>query len=245
MRVLPIPDLLTYISQGNETTKSLIDSKSDLYEGVKTFYDFFANDFLTKEELDSPIAAFLAMNAFMLYTSSIRMTLTGHVAATPPLFRTALESACYAYLIQKDPVAESIWLSRHRDENALVDCRRYFTSAVKKVAQGIAVDSPHHEGWINDGYQATIDFGAHPNPLSVIGHLNTVDREDELQEITLIGLYSSESFEIKHHLMGCLDYGLLIAIIITHSLKQPSADLSRKLFELNELKEKLTEEHFS
>lgn len=244
MLLQTIPDLLTYISVGNETTHSVTHSKCSLYKGVETYYDFFRNEFLPTEQLGTPVAAFLTLNAFMLYTSSIRMTLTGHVAAVPPLFRTALESACYSFLIKKDPKAESIWLSRHKDEASLVACRKYFGNAVKKVASLIGEYSPSNEKWINEGYQTTIDFGAHPNPKSILEHLSTTDRDDNFYQVDLTGLYGAESFELKHHLIGCLDFGLLIAIIITHSIENPSKPLQDKLQELNDLKESLTTEHF-
>ena len=87
-----------YIDHGNETTQEILESGSSLVAAIEKFYAFFRDDLWVGDVEMSPTQAFLSMNAFLLYMSAIRMALTGHQAATFPLFRTALESACYAFL---------------------------------------------------------------------------------------------------------------------------------------------------
>jgi hypothetical protein len=65
------------------------------------------------------------------------MALSGHAAATFPLFRTAMEAACYAYLMKDNEDLEKVWLDRHTSPEALKKSRKAFTSAVKEAATGI------------------------------------------------------------------------------------------------------------
>lgn len=53
----------------------------------------------------SPVVAMLSLNAFMIYLAGVRVAMSGHVVAVFPVLRTALESACYAYLIARHPIS--------------------------------------------------------------------------------------------------------------------------------------------
>lgn len=241
-----MPDLRSYIDTGDAFTKAVIDSESSLYKGVETYFDFFRNELLASGSLSSPIATLVFMNAYLLFASSVRMTLTGHAAATAPLFRAALESACYAYIMNQSKEAESCWSNRHQNSESLRACRQYFGDAVTKVGNAVAESDQdnHFKQWLSDGYQAAIDFGAHPNPRSVFNHINFYDRDDQYVQVELIGLHHPESHQMQRHLIACLDYGLLIAVISAKSLENPKEGLSQKIHDLNDLKENLTKEYF-
>lgn len=236
-----------YIDSGNETTAELLESGSSLVAAIQEFYAFFRDDLWAGEIDMSPTQAFLSMNAFMLYMSAIRMALTGHQVATFPLFRTALESACYAYLISQDASLEAVWNDRHKSSEAMKQCRRRFTSAVSIAAEAIE-NSPHgqkgHAEWIDAAYQSAIDFGAHPNPRSIYRHITRPEDTGSHYVMNLIGLYGADSFETQRSLMACLDYGLVIAVVLAHGLKMVREQVARRLHQLNDLKEALTEEHF-
>jgi len=145
----------------------------------------------------------------------------------------------------EDESLQRIWADRHRSAEAMRLCRRKFSSAVAETAGAIeAVEQ--REGpakWINDCYQGAIDFGAHPNPLSIYPHIG-VAKEEDAYRVTLAALYSSDSMEVSRALMACLDYGVVIAAVLAHGLKSPPHDLSEKLSRLNDTKERLTQELF-
>ncbi|MDW9817158.1 hypothetical protein GOB25_19195 [Sinorhizobium meliloti] len=216
------------------------------YQAIVVYHDFFAKELWSGEIDMSPGQAFLSMNAFMLFLSGVRMTMTGHVAATFPLFRTAMESACYPYLMKIDPTAEPVWSDRHKSEETLRSARRRFTSAVKDAARAIesTQEVRGHAAWIEEAYQSAIDNGAHPNPKSIYGHVQPPRDIGDHYLVTLAGLYDSTHSKIYQGLVACLDYGLILAVILAHGLQHPPDGLSEKLDELNHLKENLTTEHF-
>ena len=243
------PSFDTYFTSAEETTREILNTDSPFVAALRTYHLFFVEHIFTEETTMSPIQAMLAMHCFMIYLSAIRVAISGHEAATFPLFRTALETSCYAFLIGETVDLERVWLQRHNTPEALKICRRKFTSAVNDTAKSIQAQdriSKGTEDWINQAYDAAIDFGAHPNPKSILPHIwIDEDRLDGHVGVNLAGLHSATSFEISRSLMACLDYGLLIALILVRCLEENSdADLIA-LNELNDLKEQLTGEHFS
>lgn len=237
--------LKDYIRIGYENSEEVLSSKSSLLEAIMSFDVFFRTELWAGKVGMSPTQAFLSMNSYMVYLSAIRIALTGHVASIYPLFRTALESACYAFMIGHEPSLDEIWSSRHKSSDALKLSRKKFNSAV--LDTGRIIESKGSVGsaaWINDCYQSAIDFGAHPNPKSIYNHLRLPeDRKDEYV-FGLTGLHHADSFEMNRGLMACLDFGLVIAVILSHSIKEPTECLSKALFRINELKELVTIEHF-
>lgn len=226
-----------YIASGDATTKALLQADSDLVKAIRTTHDFFAKELWAQGGGMSPIAMMAAMNAFMLYLAGVRVAMTGHAAAIFPLLRTALESACYAFLMSRNPDLERVWLDRHRDKAGLAACRKSFTSAVKDTAKGINAIQADSGDIVLQAYEAAIDFGGHPNVRSVFGHVSVNDPGGDEYHVNLAGLYGPEAREISQALVACLDFGQAIAIVLLRSLKDPTEDQGRALDALNDGKE--------
>ncbi len=230
-----------YINCGDETTRKLLKADGPLIQALKKCHDFFANTLWADTNDLSPIPALLSTNAFMLFLSGIRMAMTGHASAIFPNLRTALESACYAFVMVQDSSTEQIWTDRHKDERGRRLCKQRFLSAVRDTANKLNEVQADSGDWIVEAYESAIDFGAHPNARSVFMHVSFgPDEEDGLQRVNLAGLYDSESPNTKSSLVACMDYGLAIAIVLTRCLKNPSSDIGAKLNELNEIKKRVT-----
>ena len=238
-----------YVAFGDANTAAFLKSDHPLVSALREFHDFFPRTLWVGEVEMSPHQSFLSMNAFMLYTSAVRVALSGHVAATFPLFRTALESACYAYLMGEDDSLEAIWSNRHDSLQAEKICRGKFTAAVKVAAASIEQSGsaqPGIEKWINDCYQGAIDFGAHPNPRSIFRHIPEPVDGGEHWLLSLTGLYDSDSSEAYTSLMACLDYGLVIAVVLLHGQRESDSTPAAvaELRRLNDLKNNLEEKYF-
>jgi hypothetical protein len=238
-----------YVALGNDNTAAFLKSDLPMVSAPREFHDFFPRTLWGGEMAMSPTQFFLSMNAFMLYTSAVRVALSGHVAATFPLFRTALESACYAYLMGEDDSLEAIWSNRHASPQADKACRGKFTGAVKATAASIERSgnaSPGTEKWFNDCYQGAIDFGAHPNPRSVYRHIQEPVDGGEHWLISLTGLHDTESSEAHTSLMACLDYGLVIAVVLLHGQRESESTPAAiaELQRLSDLKNHLAEKCF-
>jgi hypothetical protein len=232
-----------YIRAGDENTRELLEANSSLVRALRVYDQFFAKTLWADPAGLRPLASVVALNAHMLWLAAVRLAMTGHAAAVYPVQRTALESACYAFLMMKAPRLEDVWAQRERNREARRACRKAFGSAVDAVARRFNADSPGSGDWILDAYEAAIDFGAHPNARSVLMHVSFGTEEGgNFERLSLAGLHDSKGVETVRALMAGLDYGLAIALILANSLPSMSPTLSSKLDELRRLKREIEAE---
>lgn len=173
--------------------------------------EIFAHDFEAH-----PTAGMLMMNAYTMLLSAVRQALSGHVVSTYPIARTALESACYGFLISRGEAKADIWLHRHDSEKALQSCRDTFT--VAKAVRELKGISPVMAEYVQAHYAAAIDFGAHPNRKSVVDHLEYAGPiGDELHGFSLTGVYGRNSWHVNLGLLVCVEVGQAIAFLFAAS----------------------------
>jgi hypothetical protein len=190
-----------------------------------------------------PIPSFVSLNAYYSFLAAVRCAISGQVSVIFPLFRSALESACYGLLVAKDPGLLRVWLDREKGRAELAACRRAFTPGVKTVADRFQAEQPQMAEYIRECYEASLSFGGHPNLMSVIPHL-TVSDEGAQWRVSFAAIYGEGSFEIQRALMACADYGLVVAFLTAHSLeshKDPAA-LNLRFAAVNERKLKVEKE---
>lgn len=123
-----------YISRGDKNTEGLLKVEHPFMPLARAYYRFFSEQLWADSEPLPTSQVFLSVNAFTTWTAALRMALTGHEAATYPLLRTALESACYALVIARRPDMAAIWSARHEGDAQRKACRRAFGSAVADAA---------------------------------------------------------------------------------------------------------------
>lgn len=235
-----------YIEIRQANLAAIMSGRCPLLSGVERYCAFLQKDLLKGEQEVTPTAAFLFMNSYMLYQSSIETALTGHAAAIYPLMRTALESACYGYVMRTDTAIERLWLNRHDSEGATKAARKASTSAVNDAADaiGAAKSHPGTAAIIKQTYQQAINWGAHPNPRSIFKHLEEPKDIGTNIQVDLTGLHNTGSLEYERSLLACLDFGMLLGIVIIHSLTHVTPETVQKLRDLDDMKEALLESEF-
>jgi hypothetical protein len=174
--------------------------------------------------------------------AGIRIAMTGHAGAIFPMLRTALEYACYAFLISSDPSLATVWINRHDSPAALKASRGAFTGAVKEATKKLNDIQPNSADWISDAYDIAIDLGGHPNPRGVFTHISFGEETATHQAMSVAGLYSADQFQTTRSLIACLDFSLAIAVVLTRCRKEYSAHIQDELNALNERKEQVTAE---
>ena len=237
-----------YFVAAREVEQELLGGESPLMSGLRRYHDFFVDHVFSESNPLSPVQGLLAMDAFMVFLSSIRVAISGHGAAMFPLLRTALEASCYALLVGDSEEVRDIWLKRNSTPDALRTSKKTFRSPVADAAKRIQAKSwvgPNTEAGINQAYNEAIDFGAHPNPKGIWPYVRVNDSHpDGYDHVSVGGVYEADSFETGRCLMACLDYGLLIALILSNCRDEPCEDAVIALNKLNELKEELTKTCF-
>lgn len=201
-----------YLSATLKVATEHAETPPQLMFMVRQMDEIFHQEIFGQEFEANPTVGLLAMNAYVTLLSAIRQALSGHVVSTFPIARAALESACYA-LLARDETKADIWTDRHTSDVALEACRRTFTA--QKAADDLRTISPQMAEYVMAHYEASIDFGAHPNRKSVIDHLEDTGPAGEgLHGFELTGVYGSNSWQVNHALLACVEIGQAIAFLI-------------------------------
>lgn len=224
-----------YIEAANEVTAGLLSSDSKALNALRALHSFFAESLWKDTVDDRPTPLILSLNSFTLFLAGIRMALSGHAIAVFPLLRTALESACYGFLMAKDESLEPIWTNRHDSPDARRLCRQALQAAVPSVSKALDAIQPGSGNLIADAYESAIDFGAHPNPRSIFPHLKIGDENNDYI-VRLVTLYSAEQFEAKRALLATVEYGLAIAIVAFRAKAKPTQELADQINKLIDMK---------
>ncbi len=204
--------LQDYLRATSENAQDHLDEPPQLMFLVEQMDEIFQLEIFVKDYEAAPTAALLVMNAYTMLLSAVRQALSGHVVSTFPVVRTALESACYALLIARDESKANIWFSRHDSEKAYKSCRDAFTVA-KAVKELKSIDTRMAE-YVQAHYDASIDFGAHPNRKSVVDHLDDTGLgEDDLHGFSLIGVYGRDSWHVNLALLVCVEVGQAVVFL--------------------------------
>lgn len=233
-------DLDHYLQMADETTRELLVRNDPLVQALRRYVDCLHSDVWDlsrgpQEEL-SP---YLSIHAAMLYQSAIRGALSGHAAAVYPVLRTALEAAGYALLISSTPTLSGVWSKRHRDAEHHRACRRAFE--FKNVIAQVKSKSSALGDLVSHAYDRLIDFGAHPNVISVMHHVAINDqRDDGLVAIGLTALHGPTDVETTRGLCVCLDIGLCIIALALMAHTGPSQQWAELLERMSDLKNAVT-----
>lgn len=204
--------LSEYLSATLKVAKEHSEGQPQLMFMVHQMDDIFQKEIFGQEFKANPTAGLLAMNSYVTLLSAVRQALSGHVVSTFPIVRAALESACYA-LLARDQSKADIWTDRHLSEKAHETCRRTFTA--HKAVKELKLISPEMAEYVMAHYEASIDFGAHPNRRSIIDHLeDSGPAGGGLHGFELTGVYGSDSWQVNHALLACVEAGQAIAFLM-------------------------------
>ncbi len=206
-----------YLVATLENTQAHANEAPELMNLIAEMDDIFHDEIFSIPLSQEPTANLLMINAYTMLLAGIREALSGHVVCVFPIVRAALESACYAYLIANDATKADVWLERHSSDNAVKRCRNVFTA--KKAVDILKCSDPVMADYVWGYYEASIDFGAHPNTKSVIGHLSDSGSVGEgLHGFELTSVYGENSWQVNHALFVCVEAGQAIAYLIAASI---------------------------
>ncbi|KPX38936.1 hypothetical protein [Pseudomonas ficuserectae] len=215
------------------------------YVAMMDSLDSYLRKHITGPEIipDDLVVHTLRLNARYLLMTGFRIGLTGHAAGVFPTLRTALETACYAFLMSKDEALSDVWMQRDVSPEHLKACKKAFKQPIADARDMIDQLHPNKLGsWMYALYLASIEFGAHPNAKTVTLHTKITD--DEMSGMTLFesrGLYNINSFEYERSLLACVETSLAVAIVLSMTQEVTTEQINTELNELNQFKNDLEE----
>jgi hypothetical protein len=162
-----------------------------------------------------PVAYLLMMQSYYFWLAGVRTTLSGHATAAFPQLRTSLESACYAYLISKQPELATVWMERDLDEPRAKLFRKHFAQAPSAVAKELA-SAGNLGALISDVYGAAISFGGHPNPRALFEHLRMTEREDAF-EVSFSAIDNVDAATTIRALVAAVEHGYVSLVVCANA----------------------------
>ena len=224
--------LHSYLEAANRTSKEVLEEDPIALDLIEKCDDLIAHLVSTDQSKLGLVGHALALNAYFLFMASVRTAISGHPGAVHSTLRSALEHACYAFLIVEDEQRVEVWLKRNVDKAGNKEQRATFGQAVHRASTEMEKYDPETASRIKALYDAAIDFGAHPNPKSVLAHL-TVDstQSSDAQVLTCLYPWSQET---GRGLLACLEFGIaIISILVITKTKCPPLQMTNpELFDL-------------
>ena len=151
----------------------------------------------------------LMQRAHSAYRAAASRAFAGQSAELYPLLRLMLEQGGYAILINRKPELEEVWLNRHESVADRKKVPKEFNSG--NIRDAIASSDPRLNGIFYTLYERTIDFGAHPNEMSVTGGLKIEEKENR-KDFTLIYLHGDGTV-FDHSLQTLAQIGVCVLLI--------------------------------
>lgn len=93
-----------------------------------------------------------------------------------------------------------------------------------------------------EAYEASIDFGGHPNVDAIFKHMQVSESEEQYL-VNLIGVHGAGAFEIQRALIAANEYALAIAIVLANFLTEMPEDLILAIGEVNDDKDAMIKEY--
>lgn len=185
----------------------------------------------------------LRINSRFMLMTAFRIGLTGHAAGVYPALRTALETACYSFLMSRDESLSDVWMKRSLSVDHTKAFKKAFKQPIADARDLIDKLHPNNLGtWMYELYKASMEFGAHPNALTVVLHTRFSDDEATgWTKYENIALYTVGNFEFDRTLLACVETGLAIAIVLSMTFDKPSQEAIELLNNLNSMKDNLEE----
>lgn len=218
---VPKRDLLQeYLKLASNTDQNIRDTKPAALTSLEECEELIINIVFKGWREPGFVGLPLAFNAYYMFLASVRTAISGHPAAVFPTLRAALESACYALVIFDDTQLFSLWSNRHNDEAALKAQKKAFSGAVSQAAELAGKCDLHMADLVRALYEASIDYGGHPNPRTMDAHLKY--GQVGFSDIDEFGcLYEPTDHRTGGGMVACLDFGIAIAYLLACPLKGP------------------------
>lgn len=150
------------------------------------------------------IGALLILRAHAGFRAACQLAMNGHITESFPVLRACLEYSLYALHINRNPELGEVWFGRHEDEESLKAIKQEFT--IRNVKDTLRNTDEKLSQIVDELYERTIDFGAHPNERAITQSM-TINRGDGRIEIQQIYLHGN-SLALDHGMKTTAQIGL-------------------------------------
>ena len=162
-----------------------------LLRALHSFFEKLCRAVENDTEAVRVVPRFLLIRTHSTILAAFRLAMSGQISEAQALNLSAIEQIWYALHIAKDPAGwprAECWLRRNENDTTLRACKDEFT--VRNVRESHVTLDAQTAGQLATLYEHTINFGAHPNQMGVMG---SIRRAEEAGRVVFqVGLLSPE-----------------------------------------------------
>ncbi len=177
------------------------------------------------------------MRCYSAFRAAARLAASGQLTESFALMRLALENAFYALHIHFHPESGESWIGRNNDPKSKQACKKEFQIApllknyeeYETLLKDYEKHDIHNAAVARKLYEATINYGAHPNIDGFTSNLEIEDNKDD-KIISTLQLNTKE-IPLKHAMINVLRTGGCCLLIFENLYRDrfQSSGLSEKL----------------
>ncbi len=188
-------------------------------------------------------AAILLVNAHASFRAAVRLAFSGQLLPVFMALRGAIESGLYANSMVVSPGLADVWLKRGQDAKSRQACRDEFAIGKMFPMLTKAQDSDF-TARVREAYEATIDFGAHPNNRSMLTSIQIDELETGDHALNFAYIHGPGSPELRQSILACAETGLCVFFLalICYSDHPDVQQLNTKALALQEQLSELIEQ---
>ncbi len=159
--------LSKYLEAAHYKNKAASVNLNLVWDHLGRICDLFRQARASMTNVQTFFAPHFLIDAFSCYLAGARLATSGQMRPAYMVLRGCLESSLYGLHIAQDEEATGMtWLNRHVDEVNLKAMKNEFLIGnVRKTLARVDPETATEEAML---YQRVIDFGAHPNPYSIL-----------------------------------------------------------------------------
>ena len=200
----------SFIHKSTSNELSILDQENPFYELIINV-DYLFRQCLKTSKLDgNEVVKILIAQSHSYYLNASRMVMSGAVPEAFMLSRGVLESALYAFYIVNDFELGELWLTRSDNKKIF---REKFT--IRKILDKLNCDNSELKAQVNEAYDSSIDFGAHPNGTAISSNIriSSTIRQKQIH----FSYLSDDELNLAHCFQETIKNGILALEILSQS----------------------------
>ena len=124
-------------------------------------------------------ASFFLLRSHSSYLGAVRLAMSSQVPETYTVLRSAIENALYGHYLHKNPSSCETWLCRHESDVNKKMVRKEFT--IGRLIRELETSNKNEAQIAQNLYDATIDYGAHPNERALSQSLQITEGTESVE----------------------------------------------------------------
>ena len=169
-------DLTQFMDLAHENARATFHNLKRDYRGLAGIDAAFMRLIEGWVDPENPYAAPLAVRSFSAYRAAVQLAMSTQLTESYMVMRGCLEHALYVNFIDATPGSWEVWRKWGESDDDKKRCVKMFSG--RNIFDAIRTRDPVLGERAGALYERMIDFGAHPNELSVGSTMELSDRDD-------------------------------------------------------------------